>query len=30
MDARVGLYRKMSAAELMLLNNGVGELLRVP
>ena len=30
MDARVGLYRKMSVAELMLLNSGVGELLRVP
>ena len=25
MDARVGLYRKLSAKELMLLNCGVGE-----
>ena len=30
MDARVGLYRKLSAKELMLLNCGVGEFLRVP
>ena len=25
MDVRVGLWRKLSAEELMLLNNGVGE-----
>ena len=30
MDVRVGLWRKLSAGELMLLNCGVGELLRVP
>ena len=30
MDVRVGLYRKRSAEELMLLNCGVGGLLRVP
>src|SRR5574337_2032 len=30
MDVRVGLRRKLSAEELMLLNCGVGELLRVP
>ena len=30
MDVRVGLWRKLSAEELMLLNCGVGELLRVP
>ena len=29
-DVRVGLYRKLSAKELMLLNCGVGEDLRVP
>ena len=30
MDARVGLCRKLRAEELMLLNCGVGRLLRVP
>ena len=30
MDVRVGLYRKLSTKELMLLNCGVGEDLRVP
>ena len=30
MDVRVGLQRKLSAEELMLLNCGVGRLLRVP
>ena len=30
MDVRVGLQRKLSAKELMLLNCGVAELLRVP
>ena len=30
MDVRVGLYRKLSAEELMLLNCGVGKDLRVP
>ena len=30
MDVRVGLSRKMSAKDLMLLNCGVGEDLRVP
>ena len=30
MDVRVGLYRKLSGEELMLLNCGVGEDLRVP
>ena len=30
MDVRVGLSRRLSAEELMLLNCGVGELLRVP
>ena len=30
MDARAGLWRKLSAEELMLLNGGVGEDLRVP
>ena len=30
MDVRVGLWRKLSAEELMLLNCGVGELFRVP
>ena len=30
MDVRVGLWRKLSAKELILLNCGVGELLRVP
>ena len=30
MDVRVGLLRKLSAEELMLLNCGVGEDLRVP
>ena len=30
MDVRVGLWRKLSTEELMLLNCGVGELLRVP
>ena len=30
MDVRVGPYRKLSTEELMLLNCGVGELLRVP
>ena len=30
MDVSVGLKRKLSAKELMLLNHGVGELLRVP
>ena len=30
MDMRVGLERKLSAEELMLLNCGVGEHLRVP
>ena len=30
MDVRVGLWRKLSAEKLMLLNCGVGELLRVP
>ena len=30
MDVRVGLWRKLSAKELMLLNCGVGEDLRVP
>ena len=30
MEVRVGLYRKQSAEELMLLNYGVGGLLRVP
>ena len=30
MDVRVGLRRKLCAEELMLLNCGVGELLRVP
>ena len=30
MDVRVGLWRKLSAEELMLLNSGVGEDLRVP
>ena len=30
MDVRVGLCRKLSAEELMLLNCGVGEDLRVP
>ena len=30
MDARVGLWRKLRAEELMLLNCGIGELLRVP
>ena len=30
MDVRVGLWRKLSAEELMLLNCGVGELLKVP
>ena len=30
MDVRVGLWRKLSAEELMLLNCGVGRLLRVP
>ena len=30
MDGRVGLWRKLSAEELMLLNCGVGEDLRVP
>ena len=30
MDVRVGLWRKLRAEKLMLLNCGVGELLRVP
>ena len=30
MDVRVGLCRKLSAKELMLLNCGVGGLLRIP
>ena len=30
MDVRVGLQRKLSAKELMLLNCGVGGLMRVP
>ena len=30
MEVRVGLWRKLSTAELMLLNYGVGRLLRVP
>ena len=30
MDVRVGLYRKLSAKELMLLNCSVGEDVRVP
>ena len=30
MDVRVGLYRKLSTEEFMVLNCGVGELLRVP
>ena len=30
MDVRVGLYRNLSAEELMLMNCGVGEDLRVP
>ena len=30
MDVRVGLERRLSAKELMLLNCGAGELLRVP
>ena len=30
MDVRVGLWRKLSAKDLMLLNCGAGELLRVP
>ena len=30
MDVRVGLWRRLSAEELMLLNCGVGRLLRVP
>ena len=30
MDVRVGLYRNLSAEELMLLDCGVGEDLRVP
>ena len=30
MDVKVGLWRRLSAEELMLLNCGVGELLRVP
>ena len=30
MDVRVGLYRKLSAEELMLLNCGVGEDLESP
>ena len=30
MDVRVGLWRKLSAKKLMLLNCGTGELLRVP
>ena len=30
MDVRVGLYRKLSAEELMLLNCGAGEDLRAP
>ena len=30
MDAKVGLRRKLSTEELMLLNCGVGEVLRVP
>ena len=30
MDVRIGLWRKLSAEELMLLNCGVGEDLRVP
>ena len=30
MDVRVGLYRKLSAEKLMLLNCGAGEDLRVP
>ena len=30
MNVRVGLYRKLSGEELMLLNCGVGEDLRVP
>ena len=30
MDVRVGLQRKLRAEELMLLNCGVGKLLRVP
>ena len=30
MDVRVGLQRKLSAEELMLLNCGIGEDLRVP
>ena len=30
MDVRVGLLRKLNAEELMLLNCGVGRLLRVP
>ena len=30
MDVRVGLYKKLSIEELMLLNCGVGEDLRVP
>ena len=30
MDVRVGLERKLSTEELMLLNSGVGEDLRVP
>ena len=30
MVLRVGLYRKLSAEELMLLNCGVGEDLRIP
>ena len=30
MDVRVGLWRKLSTEKLMLLNYGVGELLRVP
>ena len=30
MDVRVGLYRKLSAEELMLLNCGVGKDLRDP
>ena len=30
MDVRVGLQRKLNAGELMLLNCGIGEDLRVP
>ena len=30
MHVRVGLYRKLSAKELILLNCGIGEVLRVP